>query len=181
AMITNGDDNKDDKADPTGQPTAGSSVQPSEPSGPSKGPGEEKLPIEDAAKMKLTGGAAPASDIKGAKAAGGTYVGGLNTPGSSATWNVDVAKAKSYRLYVTYGVPGEDQSMSLTINGKKETRPLNMKNFSGGPKGDYEKGWTETWSIVQLTKGTNTITLSCDPGDKCDANLDQMWLAKAKG
>ncbi|WP_438493286.1 CBM35 domain-containing protein [Streptomyces asiaticus] len=181
AMITNGGDNKDDKADPAGQPTAGSSVQPSEPSGPSKGPGDEKLPTEDAAKMKLTGGAAPASDIKGAKAAGGTYVGGLNTPGSSATWNVDVAKAKSYRLYVTYGVPGEDQSMSLTINGKKETRPLNMKNFSGGPKGDYEKGWTETWSIVQLTKGTNTITLSCDPGDKCDANLDQMWLAKAKG
>ncbi|WP_262699212.1 MULTISPECIES: carbohydrate-binding protein [Streptomyces] len=181
AMITNGDDNKDDQADPTGQPTAGSSVRPRQPSGPAKGPGDEKLPTEDAAKMKLAGGAAPASDIKGAKAAGGTYVGGLNTPGSSATWSLDVAKAKSYRLYVTYGVPGEDQSMSLTINGKKETRPLNMKNFSGAPKGDYEKGWTETWSIVQLTKGTNTITVSCDPGDKCDANIDQMWLAKAKG
>ncbi|WP_413799913.1 CBM35 domain-containing protein [Streptomyces iranensis] len=181
AMITNGDDNKDDQADPTGQPTAGSSVRPRQPSGPAKGPGDEKLPTTDAAKMKLTGGAAAASDIKGAKAAGGTYVGGLNTPGSSATWNLDVAKAKSYRLYVTYGVPGEDQSMSLTINGKKETRPLNMKNFSGAPKGDYEKGWTETWSIVQLAKGTNTITVSCDPGDKCDANIDQMWLAKAKG
>ncbi|WNE97275.1 carbohydrate-binding protein [Streptomyces luomodiensis] len=177
AMITNGDDKKDDQADPTNQPTASASAQPSGSAGASKDP-DEDLPAEDAAKMRLAGGAATASDIQGAKAEGGTYVGGLNTPGASATWTVDVAKAKSYRLYVTYGVPGEDQSMSLTINGKKESRPLNMKNFAGAPKGDYEKGWTETWSIVQLNKGTNTITVSCENGDKCDANIDQMWLDK---
>ncbi|MFD0650953.1 hypothetical protein ACFQ2Y_22745 [Streptomyces malaysiensis subsp. malaysiensis] len=175
AMITNGDDKKDDQADPTGQPTAGSSVRPGEPSGPAKG-GDEKLPTEDAAKMRLTGGAAAASTIQGAKAEGGSYVAGLNTPGASATWSLDVDKPKTYRLYVTYGVPGADQSMSLTVNGKKEARPLNMKNFAGAPKGDYEKGWTETWSIVQLNKGTNTITVSCEAGDKCDANIDQMWL-----
>ncbi|MFJ2196164.1 carbohydrate-binding protein [Streptomyces violaceusniger] len=179
AMITNGDDKKDDQADPTNQPTAGSSVEPGESSGPSKAP-DGNLPTEDAAKMRLTGGAAAASAIQGAKADGGSYV-GVNAPGASATWSVDVDKAKSYRLYVTYGVPGEDQSMSLTINGKKEARPLNMKNFADAPKGDFEKGWTETWSIVQLSKGTNTITVSCENGDKCNANIDQMWLAKAKG
>ncbi|MEU7367892.1 CBM35 domain-containing protein [Streptomyces hygroscopicus] len=177
AMITNSDDKKGDQADPTNQPTAGSSVRPSASPKPSNSAGDD-LPSEDAAKMRLTGGAAAASDIKGAKAEGGTYVGGLNTPGASATWDVDVDKAQTYRLYVTYGVPGEDQSMSLTINGKKESRPLNMKNFAGAPKGDYEKGWTETWSIVQLNKGTNTITVSCEDGDKCDANIDQMWLDK---
>ncbi|MFE5122266.1 carbohydrate-binding protein [Streptomyces sp. NPDC056669] len=179
AMITNGDDKKDGQADPTNQPTAGSSVEPGESSGPSKAP-EGNLPTEDASKMRLAGGAAPATDIQGAKADGGSYV-GVNAPGASVTWNVDVDKAKSYRLYVTYGVPGEDQSMSLTINGKKESRPLNMQNFTGAPKGDFEKGWTETWSIVQLSKGTNTITVSCESGDKCNANIDQMRLAKAKG
>ncbi|MFI0779696.1 CBM35 domain-containing protein [Streptomyces sp. NPDC021212] len=178
AMITNGDDEKGDQGNQAGgKPTAGSSVEPSEqPKSPKKRVG--KLPKEDAAKMSLGGGAAPASDIKGANAEGGTYVGGFNNPGASATWNVDVDRAKSYRLYVHYGVPGEDQSMSLTVNGKKSPRPISMKNFSNAPKGDYEKGWTTSWSIVQLSQGSNTITLSCGDGDKCDVNLDQMWLKR---
>jgi len=178
AMVTNGDDEKGDQGNQAGgQSTAGSSVEPSDKPEPSKKPGG-KLPTEDAANMSLGGGAAPASDIKGAEAKGGTYVGGFNNPGASATWDVDVDRAKSYRLYVHYGVPGEDQSMSLTVNGKKSPRPISMKNFSNAPKGDYEKGWTTSWSIVQLSQGSNTITLSCGDGDKCDVNLDQMWLKK---
>jgi hypothetical protein len=178
AMITNDDGKKDDQGDQAGgKPTAASSVDPSEGTEPTKKPAA-KLPKEDAANMSLGGGAAPASDIKGAEAKGGTYVGGFNNPGASATWDVDVDRAKSYRLYVHYGVPGEDQSMSLTVNGKKSPRPISMKNFSNAPKGDYEKGWTTSWSIVQLSQGSNTITLSCGEGDKCDVNLDQMWLKK---
>ncbi|MET7936036.1 carbohydrate-binding protein [Streptomyces sp. NPDC005322] len=178
AMITNGDDDEGGKGDPAGgEPTAASSVKPSETAKPTKGP-NQKLPTEDAVNMRLAGGAAPASDIKGAKAKGGMYVGGLNAPGSSATWTVDVDKGKQYKLYVGYGVPGEDQSMSLTVNGQKESRPLNMKNFAGAPQGDFEKGWTYTYSLVHLNQGTNTITVSCDAGDKCNANLDQLWLKK---
>ncbi|WP_055546580.1 CBM35 domain-containing protein [Streptomyces sp. NBRC 110028] len=177
AMLTNGDDKKDQGDQAGGKPTAASSVEPSGKPEPSEKPGG-KLPKEDAASMQLGGGAAPASDVKGAKGKGGTYVGGFNSPGSSATWNVDVDRAKAYKLYVRYGVPGEDQSLSLTVNGKKSDRPISMKNFSNAPKGDYEKGWTYSWSIVQLSQGSNTITLSCGEGDKCDVNLDQMWLKR---
>lgn len=177
AMLTNGGDKKDQGDQAGGKPTSASSVEPSDKPEPSKKPGG-KLPKEDAANMSLGGGAAPASDVKGAKGEGGRYVGGLNSPGSSATWNVDVNQAKAYKLYVRYGVPGEDQSLSLKINGKKSARPISMKNFSNAPKGDYEKGWTYSWSIVQLSQGSNTITLSCDDGDKCDVNLDQMWLKR---
>ncbi|EFL25166.1 putative dimeric protein [Streptomyces himastatinicus ATCC 53653] len=177
AMLTNSGGDENDKGDQAGgKPTAASSVEPSDKPEPSKKPGA-KLPKEDAANMSLGGGAAPASDVKGAKGKGGTYV-GVNSPGSSATWDVDVDRAKAYKLYVRYGVPGEDQSLSLTVNGKKSDRPISMKNFSNAPKGDYEKGWTYSWSIVQLSQGSNTITLSCGDGDKCDVNLDQMWLKR---
>ncbi|MGY0060641.1 carbohydrate-binding protein [Streptomyces sp. LZ34] len=175
AMITNGgDDEKKDKADPTNSSTAGASVKPSETAKPTKKP--SPLPTEDAWGMSLEGGAAPATDIPGAKADGGKYVGGLNTPGASATWSVDVDKSGSYKLYVQYGVPGEDQGLSLNVNGKQATEPLRMKNYAKAKQGDWEKGWTYTWTIVNLNPGTNTVKVSCEAGDKCNVNLDQMWL-----
>ena len=76
------------------------------------------------------------------------------------------------------GVATRNENLSLTVNGKKEARPLNMRNFAGAAKGDWEKGWTYTFSIVRLNKGTNTITVSCEDGNRCDVNLDQMWLKK---
>ncbi|MDX3227261.1 CBM35 domain-containing protein [Streptomyces sp. ME19-01-6] len=180
AMLTNNDGNKDDKADPTNSPTAGASVKPSETAEPSKKP--SALPTEDAWGMRLEGGAAPATDIPGAKAEGGKYVGGMNAPGASVTWNVDVAKAGQYRVYARYGVPGENQSLSLTVNGERSTRPINMENFvPGAKKGDWEKSWTSTWSLVNLNEGTNTVKVSCEAGDKCEVILDQLWLTGKDG
>jgi hypothetical protein len=172
AMITNNDDKKDDNADPTNSPTAGASVKPSETAKPTKKP--SKLPTEDAWGMRLEGGAAPATDIPGAKAEGGKYVGGLNTPGASATWSVDVDKGGSYKLYVQYSVPGEDQGLSLDVNGKPANEALRMKNYGKAKQGEW--GWTYTWTIVNLNPGTNTVKVSCEAGDKCNVNLDQMWL-----
>ncbi|MEU1787429.1 carbohydrate-binding protein [Streptomyces sparsogenes] len=174
AMITNNDDKKDDKAEPTASSTAAASVEPSKTPEPSKKP--SPLPTEDATGMRLEGGATPASDIPGAKAAGGKYVAGLNTPGASATWSVDVDKGGSYKLYVQYGVPGEDQGLSLNVNGKPANEPLRMKNYANAKKGDWEHGWTYTWTLVNLNPGTNTVKVSCEAGNKCDVNLDQMWL-----
>ncbi|MES4901395.1 MULTISPECIES: CBM35 domain-containing protein [unclassified Streptomyces] len=179
AMITNGDDNKDDKADPTNAPTAPASVEPSKTSGASKDPSE--LPSEDAWGLRLDGTAAPATDIPGAKAEGGKYVGGLNAPGASVTWNVDVAKAGQYRVYARYSVPAEDQSLSLTVNGERSTRPMNMEAFVPAKKGDWEKSWTSTWSLVNLNEGANTVKVSCEAGDKCDVILDQLWLTGKNG
>ncbi|MEW2130789.1 carbohydrate-binding protein [Streptomyces sp. NPDC005435] len=143
-----------------------------------KTPGE--LPKTDAAGstgMQLAGGAAPASDIKGAEAAGGTYVGGLNQVGASATWTFDdIPKDGKYTLNVKYGVPGKDANMTLTVNGASQDRPLNMSNFAKAPEGNWEHGWTHTWANIMLKRGSNTISISCGSGNQCDANLDTMWI-----
>ncbi|MBT2455910.1 CBM35 domain-containing protein [Streptomyces sp. ISL-86] len=141
-------------------------------------PSQEPLPKADFAGsgMSLTGGAALQNTVAGAKSAGGQYVGGLNALGAAATWTLDVPKAGSYKLKMTYGVPGKDASTTLTINGEVQTRPINMKNFSNAKPGEWDKGWTNTWSSVQLKQGSNTIKISCEAGNQCEVNLDQLWL-----
>ncbi|NUO46432.1 MAG: carbohydrate-binding protein, partial [Streptomyces sp.] len=34
----------------------------------------------------------------------------------------------------------------------------------------------QTYNYVQLNKGSNTIKISCEQGNQCDALLDQLWL-----
>ncbi|AKL66697.1 carbohydrate-binding protein [Streptomyces goshikiensis] len=141
-------------------------------------PAQSALPKADFAGsgMSLTGGASLQNTVPGAKSAGGQYVGGLNQLGAAATWTLDVPEAGSYKLKMTYGVPGKDASTTLTINGEVQTRPINMRNFSNAKPGEWDKGWTNTWSSVQLKKGTNTVRISCENGNQCDVNLDQLWL-----
>ncbi|MEC4015599.1 CBM35 domain-containing protein [Streptomyces sp. H27-D2] len=181
AMISNADDNgKDDQAQQSGGPAGGVKDKPSEDPKATKAPAG-KLPKADAATMRLEGAAATGKDVPGAKANGGTYVGGLNTVGSAAIWSADVDRAGQYKMRVTYGVPGKDGDLTLSVNGKPNTKPVNMGNFTGAKAGEWDKGWTNTWSLVQLNKGTNTIKLSCETGNKCDVNLDQVWLEKPGG
>ncbi|MEV0115592.1 carbohydrate-binding protein [Streptomyces sp. NPDC050844] len=177
AMLSGGGDEKDGP-DAGGKPSKASTVEPSEkPSKPAKDPVD--LPKTDAKALKLEGGTTTASDVPGAEAAGGVYVAGLDKVGAQVTWTVNgIPKGGTYKLQVTYGVPGKDANANIIVNGKKETRPLNMKNFAGADEGDWEKGWTNTYAVIQLNKGTNTIALGCDQSNICGANLDQMWLVK---
>ncbi|GAB2960821.1 MULTISPECIES: CBM35 domain-containing protein [Streptomyces] len=180
AMI-GGDDSGDDNAGggASTAPTADQSTEPS-PSTTKKTeqqPGE--LPKAEAKTLQLGGNATVSSDIPGAKSEGGFYVTNFNSVGSSVTWKMeDVPEAGKYTLYVLYGVPGKDQNATLSVNGTAQTRPLNLSNFSRGPEGDYEKGWTNTFALVQLNKGTNEVKISCEQGNSCDVNFDQMYLEK---
>ncbi|MFF4039799.1 carbohydrate-binding protein [Streptomyces sp. NPDC001816] len=178
AMLNdNGDDNKSgNQAGAT--PTQSQNTKPSPSSSSSAAPGE--LPKTDASALQLGPGVTKASDIKGAKAQGGTYVTGFNHVGATVTWTVnDLEKAGSYRLYVRYGIPGVDANATLVVNNKVDPRPMSMKNFGGGtPAGDWEKGWKTTWSNVNLNRGANTIQIACNDGNQCNANLDQLWLVK---
>ncbi|MYW67936.1 carbohydrate-binding protein [Streptomyces sp. SID8379] len=180
AMLSNGsdDDSKGDEAG--GKPSGDSqSVRPSETASPSASADPVDLPKTDAKSLTLAGGTSVASDVKGADAAGGQYVAGFNKVGASLTWTVnDIPKDASYSLRVKYGVPGKDADATVSVNGTKQTRPLNMTNFAHAKEGDWEHGWTNTYAVVQLTKGTNAITVSCEQGNKCDANFDQMWLVE---
>ncbi|MET9764674.1 carbohydrate-binding protein [Streptomyces sp. NPDC006372] len=171
-------DEPDNQANPG--PTQSQESKPSPSKSKGGGSSESELPKSDVKTMRLGEGVTTASDIKGAKADGGVYVTGFNHVGATVTWSVDgIKKAGTYRLYVHYAVPGVDANATLVVNGEPQDRPIQMKNFGGTtPKGDYEKGWKETWSNVNLTEGTNTIELACNEGNQCDALLDQFYLAK---
>lgn len=178
-----GDDGDDASGDNTGAsttPTTGESADPSPSASKSKEADSAELPKADAKTLLLGGTAAIASDVPGAKSEGGFYVGNFNSVGSSVTWKIEnLAKAGKYRLYVQYGVPGVDANATLVVNGTPQSRPLNLENFSKSPKGDYAKGWQNTWALVSLNKGTNEIKIACNEGNQCDANLDQLYLTGA--
>ncbi|MET9320347.1 CBM35 domain-containing protein [Streptomyces sp. NPDC003038] len=173
-----GEDKGGDSANGGQNQSAPPQTQSSPPPSGSPKPPEVQLPKADfaGAGMSLTGGAVLQNTVPGAKSAGGQYVGGLSAVGAAATWTLDVPKAGSYKLKMTYGVPGKDASTTLTVNGEAQTRPINMKNFSKAAEGDWAKGWTNTYSIVQLKQGSNTIRISCEAGNQCEVNLDQLWL-----
>ncbi|MFK4145816.1 CBM35 domain-containing protein [Streptomyces sp. NPDC004065] len=177
AMIGDKGDGGGDKAGGT-TPTATQSSRPSPSTTDSAAPAGE-LPKIDAKALQLGGTASTASDVKGAKADGGVYVTNFNSVGASVTWNVNGIPADGkYSVYVGYSVPGKDATATLTVNGTPSERPIDLKNWTHAPEGDYEKGWTKTYNYVQLNKGTNTIKISCEQGNQCDAYLDQVWLVK---
>ncbi|MFE0420518.1 carbohydrate-binding protein [Streptomyces tendae] len=183
AMTSSGsdDDKGGDEAGGDPAPTQSQSTGPS-PSASDDGAEEEaELPSVDAKAMRLGGAASLASDVEGAQSAGGVYVANLDQPGASVTWSVDgIPEDGLYTLFTTYSAAGEDQSMTLTVNGKEFGSKLNLGNFAHAEDGDFAKGWTKTYAWPTLNKGTNTITLSCADGDKCNVLLDQFSLKKGQ-
>ncbi|MDH6609087.1 hypothetical protein M2164_004722 [Streptomyces sp. SAI-208] len=174
--IAGGDDQKDDQgneAAPT--PTTSQSSQPSPSSSASAATTE--LPKIDAKALNLGTGVTTASDVQGATADGGVYVTGLNQTGASVTWNVSgIPKGGVYTLFAHYSTADDDQEMTLTVNGKEFGSKLNFGNFARAKDGDFSKGWTKTYAWPSLNKGTNTISVSCQDGDKCNILLDQLYL-----
>jgi hypothetical protein len=177
AMINGNDDKKGDEAKPTqSQSQTATSPKPSSTSSVSD---SGELPKIDAKALRLEGGATTASDVKGAQADGGVYVTNFNNVGASVTWTVNgIPDAGKYTVYVGYTVPGKDGTATLTVNGTPSDQPVKLQNWTHAPEGNYEKGWTKTYNYVRLTKGTNTIKISCEQGNQCDAYLDQVWLVK---
>ncbi|MCX5333219.1 CBM35 domain-containing protein [Streptomyces sp. NBC_00140] len=171
----------DDDASGNQASSTPSSQQSSEPSqaASSAAADEEDLPKIDAKALSLGPGVTTATDIQGAKADGGVYLTGFNAVGASVTWNVSgIPKSGKYTLFVGYSVPGKDATATLTINGTASTAPVGMDNYAHAAEGDYTKGWTKTYNYVQLNKGSNTVKVSCEQGNQCDALLDQMWFVK---
>jgi hypothetical protein len=175
AMINgdSGDAKNNNQAAPS--QSAGQSPSPSQ-SATQQSTDDTKLPTTAAKALHLEGGATTASDVKGAQADGGVYVGNFNHVGAAVTWTVDVPSTGKYTLHTGYGVPGVDATATLTVNGTPQTQPLKLKNWANAPQGDWEKGWTKTYNWIQLNKGTNTIRISCEQGNQCNAYLDQLWL-----
>ncbi|WP_399886290.1 carbohydrate-binding protein [Streptomyces sp. BBFR51] len=182
AMTSSGseDDKGGNEAGGDTAPTQSETTQPS-PSASDGAEEEAELPDVEAKAMRLGGTASLASDIEGAQSEGGVYVTNLNQPGASVTWTVDgIPEDGLYTLFTTYSAAGEDQSMTLSVNGKEFGSKLNLGNFAHAEDGDFAKGWTKTYAWPTLNKGTNTISLSCADGDKCNVLLDQFSLKKGQ-
>jgi hypothetical protein len=178
AMMNGDSDNKASSNVET-SPSAQQSSKPSQSASASAA--STDLPKTDAKDLQLGGGATVASDVEGAQADGGSYVGNLNNQGASVTWTIDnLAEAGPYTLFATYSVPGQDQAMSLVVNGKTFGTKVGFKNFAHAKDGDFAKGWTTTYSYPTLKKGSNTITITCQAGDQCNVLLDQLYLKKGQ-
>jgi len=176
--MTNGSGDKkqaDDK--PSGAAT--STTAPSSQSTPSAAPTPFDSQKVDVATLALAGGAAPSTEHPGAAAAGGTYVDSLSTQGASVTWTVTVPKADQYTYFISYGNAGPDATLTLGINGKPRSGPVNLKNY--GSATDWAKAWgMTTYAWVDLKKGANTLSLTCAAGNQCGVNLDQVWLKQGQ-
>jgi hypothetical protein len=177
-MNGNGDDKTDDQAGSTPSASQSASSSPSPSASASSGLETQTI---DAKALKLEGGASLASDVKGADADGGIYVTGLNAAGASVTWTVNgIPSDGTYTVFAHYSSTSDDQQMTLSINGKKFGSPFNLKNYAGAPDGNFEKGWTTSFAWPTLTKGTNSISLSCEDAAKCNVLLDQLWVKQGQ-
>ncbi|WP_225824576.1 carbohydrate-binding protein [Streptomyces naphthomycinicus] len=174
AMINGNTD--DDKAG--GQvdtsPTQSQSHSPA-PSGSSSAASDALEADASSNALQLAGGATKASDVKGAKSADGSYVGGLNQAGASVTWTVNIPSDGPYTLFADYSAV-EDQSMSVTVNGTTFGSKMGMDNYRHVSDGDFAKGWTTSYVWPQLKKGPNTLGISCQSGDKCNVLIEKLYI-----
>ncbi|MET9292036.1 carbohydrate-binding protein [Streptomyces sp. NPDC003077] len=178
AMIKNSGNTKGDevKANSTSTTAAPKKSPPPEPKGTPTATPPAELPKQDAATLRLSPEASTDTSVSGAKASNGAYV-QLNKVGAAVTWSVEIPQDGQYTLFVNYGVPGKDAKPHLSINGQGD-RTINMGNFAEAPEGAWDKGWTHTFAYVEFKKGTNTIKISCEDGDPCGVNLDQVSVLK---
>ncbi|MEW1828933.1 carbohydrate-binding protein [Streptomyces sp. NPDC088196] len=180
AMMNGSDDNKtNDQAGST--PSASSSASSSPSASASESSGGLDTQTIDAKALNLQGGATLASDVKGADADGGIYVTGLNAVGASVSWQVNgIPSDGTYTVFAHYSSTSDDQQMTLSINGKKFGSPFSLKNYAKAADGDFAKGWTTSFAWPTLTKGSNTLTLSCENADNCNVLLDQLWVKQGQ-
>ena len=102
------------------------------------------------------------------------FAGGLETEGASITYHFDNdLPADDYTISIKYanGAAGDGQhltrTLSLYIDGNKTQLSL--------PKTESWRDWDIFQKTVSLSPGPHTVTLSCDPGDTYNVNID--WLA----
>lgn len=170
AFATDGNGSKKPSAGSSSPSVASSSPTPSASAATNPDAG---LPKAFGATLTLGGKAAVAGTDQGAQGPNGSYVTMPNV-GDSATWNATVPTAGTYRLYIGYDNPGQPATATLTVNGTAQSRPINLDNFTHSS--DPAHAWTQTWQLVQVKQGANTLVISCAQGDQCAFDLDRVWL-----
>jgi hypothetical protein len=149
--------------------STGQSNDTASPSAPASG----ALPgAADADTMVLSPGLATNNEHTGALSKDGKFVETMPA-GASVTWTVSVPAAGTYHLWVRYANAGADSALTVTVNDKANSTPINLKNYSH--ETDWSHAWYRSWAGVQLNAGQNKIMLSSGAGQG-NVNLDQFEL-----
>ncbi|WP_329133064.1 carbohydrate-binding protein [Streptomyces sp. NBC_01476] len=171
-----GDDKKQDAGKGAATAPVTSAAPSTEPT-PSATPTPFDSKKVDASSLALTGGAKQSTQWPGSAA--GTYVDGMGAPGASVAWTVTVPEDGKYTFFINYGNAGKTADLTLGINGKPRTSPVDLPNYSNAT--DWAKAWdNNTYQWVDLNKGANVLTLTCMPNTNCGVNLDQVWLKQGQ-
>ncbi|MFC4033570.1 carbohydrate-binding protein [Streptomyces polygonati] len=176
--MTNGSGDDGKKQAATTPPSAPvTSAAPSTQPTPSASATPFASPKVDASSLALAGGAAQSTQWPGSDS--GTYVDHMTQPGATVSWTVTVPKDDSYTFFISYGNAGQTADLTLGINGKPRSSPVNMPNY--GNYTEWAKAWSNhTYQWVDLKKGANVLTLTCMPNTNCGVNLDQVWLKQGQ-
>lgn len=131
------------------------------------------LPAADLSQLQLAGGAVLDSSVEGARSDGGEYVTGLS-PQGQITWTFDFeGDPGQYRMYVGYSVEHGNHKLGFLVNGQPRDDRVELKDY--GKSGAFATNWTETWNLIDVREGSNTVQFTCD--GSCDALIDQIRLA----
>ncbi|GGR06365.1 hypothetical protein [Kitasatospora griseola] len=129
--------------------------------------------IADAAGLKLGGGSVAASQVPGAKGAGGKYVDGLGTVGASVSWDVDMPAAGSFQIWLRFNNSGPNATATVSVDGKPTYTPIKLNNYSPGLA--PESSWYSSWvSGTVAQPGHHTISVACQADNQCGFLLDQI-------
>ena len=174
ALITNGngDDKNEARRPPRRAPSTGTSQQP-RPSQSQTAKSQGRTRCRSRTRRRSSWrGRRRGHDVPGAKGAGRHVCVDGRRPGASVTWTVDEGGRVQAVASATASRQGRQDLADRQRQGPG--RSLNMENFAHAPAGDWAKGWTYTYAYVDLNKGTNTIKISCEQGNQCEVNLDQV-------
>ena len=175
--LANGNDNKKDTAGAGAGATSSSSASASS-SGSASASASATLPGKtDVSTMTLGGGAASSTSVTGGVASGGTSV-ALSAAGQSITWTVTVPTAGQYTFWVHYanGANNNSNPIAVAVNGKASSgKTINLRNWNS-PQSDLSNAWQQSYGVVTLNAGSNTITLAYGGAGESPITVDQFAL-----
>ncbi|MGW4649266.1 hypothetical protein [Kitasatospora sp. NPDC004289] len=167
-----GDKNASGSTGSAAASTPSTGPSPSASPNPSASPLVNGAGVADFSGLQLSGGAAVANSVGGAKGKGG-YVTGL-AGGAVVSWKVTVPQAATYRVSIRFNNIGADAQAVVKVDGKPTYTPINLKNYKAGLQ--PEQAWFGSWISAEVpSAGEHTITIESAPGSPAGAVLfDQI-------
>ncbi|MDY8108968.1 carbohydrate-binding protein [Fulvimarina sp. 2208YS6-2-32] len=109
---------------------------------------------------------------------GNGYLDMGNDVGDQASFAVEAPSAGTYQLTVRYVNGGTDgRPMTLTVNGIEQTINFGSTQVQGGVTADHWSNWTDVTVDVELTAGSNAISLTNTIAN--GPNIDNVTISRA--